>query len=106
MKNKTIFVSLALAAILALSACAKDAEQDQSPATPTAVVELNVQGMTCTGCEASIKMAVKKLDGVKKVEASFAEGSATVTVNPEKAQAQKIIEAINKIGYSASKKKS
>ncbi|KAA3619376.1 MAG: heavy-metal-associated domain-containing protein [Calditrichaeota bacterium] len=106
MNSKTLFIALALITLPALISCTTEARQETADATPTALVTIDVQGMTCAGCETSIKMAVKKIAGVKNVEASFSEGTAVVTVNPEKAQEQQIIDAINKIGYTAKKKKS
>lgn len=103
---KTIILPLAFLALIALPACAKKTQPETATITPTSLINLNVQGMTCTGCETSIKLAVKKIAGVKKVDASFSDETATVTINPEKVQAQQIIEAINKIGYTASQKKS
>jgi copper chaperone CopZ len=60
-----------------------------------------VEGMTCGGCEAGIKVAVKKLDGIEKVTASHTEGRATVTYDPLKVTPEDIEAAIEKIGYEA-----
>jgi len=108
MKKSISLSILAFLAVLAFAACSKNDQQQTAVAeennTPTAVVNLDVQGMTCTGCEASIKMSLKKLDGVKSVEASYEAGEAKVTVNPEKVKEEEIIEALGKIGYTAKKK--
>ena len=48
-------------------------------------------------------MAVNKIDGVIEVKASFADGTAEVTVDPEKVSEQDVIDAINKMGYKAKK---
>ncbi|MDA2938367.1 cation transporter [Acidobacteria bacterium AH-259-A15] len=60
-----------------------------------------VSGMTCGGCEVGVRMAVKKLDGIHKVEASYKEGKATVKYDPSKVKPEEIKAAIEKIGYKA-----
>ena len=109
MRDRIFLLAAVVAVTLALSACSKSAnEQNASStmsdeATPTAVVKLDVQGMTCTGCEAAVKMALKKVDGVQDAEASYAEGTATVKVDPQKVDEQKLIDALGEIGYTAKK---
>lgn len=66
-----------------------------------AMVELQVSGMTCKGCEATIRKVVSGLDGVDSVKVTLADSSAIVYLNPEKASAKPIFEAIEKLGYSA-----
>ena len=106
MKLNTHLISGALIVTLALVSCAKEPKQKaaEANATPTALVTLDVQGMTCAGCETNVKLALKDVEGVRNVEASYEAAEAIITVNPEKANEQEIIDAINKIGYTAKKK--
>lgn len=60
------------------------------------VVTLKVSGMTCGGCEAAVKMAANKVDGVKDVKASAQKGTAEVTYDPSKTNAEAIANAITK----------
>lgn len=60
-----------------------------------------VEGMTCGGCEVGVKMRVEKLDGVTAVDASYEDGTATVTYDPEKVTPEVIVEAIETLGYRA-----
>ncbi len=60
-----------------------------------------VTGMTCGGCEVGVRMAVGKLDGVEKVEASYKEGTATIKYDPAKVTPKQIEVAIGKLGYQA-----
>lgn len=60
-----------------------------------------VEGMTCGGCEAGVELKVGGLEGVEAVEASYAEGRATVTYDPERVTPEAIVEAIEELGYSA-----
>lgn len=60
-----------------------------------------VEGMTCGGCEVGVKMRVGKLDGVTAVDASYEDGTATVTYDPEKVTPEVIVDAIETLGYQA-----
>ncbi len=71
----------------------------EKTATVTAVFK--VEGMTCGGCEAGVRMKVKKLAGVEKVEASYEAKHARVSYDPRLVTPQRIIEAIKELGYSA-----
>ena len=65
------------------------------------VSTFKVEGMTCGGCEAGVKMKVKKLDGVESVEASHEQGTASVVYDPAKVTPERIIAAIEELGYEA-----
>ena len=56
--------------------------------------------MTCTSCENRAENAIKKLDGVLEVNASFSEQYVDVEFDDERCDIQKIKEAINEAGYS------
>lgn len=62
----------------------------------TQVVTLKVSGMVCGGCEVAVKMAANKVDGVKDVKASHEKGTAEVTYDPSKTNAEAIARAITK----------
>ena len=87
-----------LAAVIGAAALTVGANDSQTGLTTTV---FKVEGMTCGGCEVSVKMAVKKLDGVEKVTASNKEGRATVTYDASRVTVDDIKAAIEKIGYSA-----
>lgn len=42
---------------------------------------LKIEGMMCMHCEATVKKALEKLDGVSKAEVSHADGTAVVTLS-------------------------
>ncbi|GMV21148.1 MAG: cation transporter [Vicinamibacterales bacterium] len=71
-----------------------------TPAEATKVCTLKVTGMTCSGCEAAVKLAAKQIDGVKAVKASYAKGMAEVTFDPAKTTPDEIAKRIaDKTGY-------
>ena len=72
----------------------------QAPTAQTKVCTLKVTGMTCAGCEAAVKIAVKSNNGVTAVAASYAKGTADVTYDPSKTTPTAIAKVIaDKTGY-------
>ena len=70
-------------------------------AVETVVSTFDVDGMTCGGCEAGVKVKVGKLDGVRAVAASHEEGKAEITYDPNQVTARQIVAAIAELGYEA-----
>ncbi len=69
--------------------------------TKLTTTHFQVAGMTCGGCEAAVRMAVNRLEGITEVKASYEEGKATVTYDATRAKPEDIIKAIEKLGYKA-----
>lgn len=63
-------------------------------AARTETCRLKVSGMTCAGCEAAVRMAAKKVDGVTEVVVSHKTGRADVTYDPAKTTPSAIAKAI------------
>ncbi len=93
-----ILATVVVAAVIGAASLTVGADDSQSALTTTV---FKVGGMTCGGCEASVKTVVKKLDGVEKVTASNKEARATVTYDATKVSTDDIVAAIEKIGYTA-----
>ncbi len=91
---KTIFIFLA--AIFIIAGVIKNNEACCSEGTK--MIVLKVEGMTCSACNLTVKIALKKLPGVVNVIASYKSGRAEVEYVPEKVTPKQMIEAINKIG--------
>ncbi len=71
-----------------------------NPAAATKVCTVQVTGMTCSGCEAAVKIAAKQIDGVTGASASHAKGTAEVTYDSAKTSPEAIAKAIAlKTGY-------
>lgn len=62
-------------------------------------VEIQCSGMTCTGCENTIKSKVKKVDGVKDVMADHKTNVVKASFDPAKTNPDAIKEAITSAGY-------
>ena len=67
----------------------------------TKTVTLGVKGWTCGSCAASTRIALKKLEGVEDVRTDNQKKEAVVRYDDTKVTPAKLIEAIERIGYSA-----
>jgi copper chaperone CopZ len=62
-------------------------------------IEIHTSGMTCTGCEKTIKTKVKKVEGVRDVIADFNTNVVKASFDPGKTNQDAISEAIKSAGY-------
>ena len=60
---------------------------------------INVNGMTCEGCENSIEKSINKLEGIASVEASHTDSLVTISFDASKSTMTEIKEQITKTGY-------
>lgn len=106
MRRSTFLLPLALSAALAAT-CVGCTSADGPAPTGDAVlanaeaVDFDVEGMTCASCEVSIKMALKKVEGVVEVSADAEAGSAHAKFDPTKTDGAALAAAITKLGYAA-----
>ncbi|WP_435094806.1 heavy metal translocating P-type ATPase [Halorubrum sp. N11] len=68
---------------------------------PTRTAHLNVTGMSCANCSASIEDALDDLDGVASGNANYATDEGSVEYDPEVVSLGEIFEAIESAGYGA-----
>ena len=61
---------------------------------------LTVTGMTCGGCENSVKRALGRLDGVGEISASHAERKVVVALDPAKVTAAQVRDKITACGFA------
>ena len=67
-----------------------------------ATCTLKVTGMTCGGCESAVKLAARRVDGVKTVTASAKSGTAIVTYDASRTSPEAIAKAVTtKSGFTA-----
>jgi len=74
-------------------------ERQQAAATPTRMVVLPVEGMSCGACVASVKRTVSALEGVTGVEVSLETRQARVHYEDGKVTPDRIAAAIRELGY-------
>jgi copper chaperone CopZ len=64
------------------------------------VLILNVTGMTCSGCENSVKRALGRLDGVTEVTASHVDQKVVVTIDAARVGEAQVRERIAACGFT------
>lgn len=66
-----------------------------------ATVAFDVKGMTCAGCEYGVRKVLTRLPGVSKADVSYEKRRALVTYDPGAVTVEKMIAAIQTLGYKA-----
>ena len=64
-------------------------------------IKLSVPGMSCASCPYIVKQAISSVDGIKTVEATMEDRSATVTFEDTLASVEVIQQATANVGYPA-----
>jgi copper chaperone CopZ len=96
---KKTLLTLAFAGAM-LSAAAKTAAADT-----TVVFNLDPETpMHCESCEERIKGDVRFVKGVKEIRTSLDDQTVSVKYNPAKTSTEKIVKALEKLGYNATTK--
>ena len=63
--------------------------------------KFNIQGMTCSSCQAHVQQAVENLNGIKNVNVNLLSNSMIVEYDEKTLNDKKIIEAVKNEGYGA-----
>ncbi|WP_049986205.1 heavy metal translocating P-type ATPase [Halobellus rufus] len=64
-------------------------------------IHLDITGMSCANCSATIQDTLESLDGVSEADANFATDEGSVTYDPEEVSLKEIYDAIDEAGYGA-----
>jgi mercuric transport protein len=70
----------------------------------TKTATLAVKGWTCGSCAASTRIALKKVDGVADVKTDVAKSEVAVTYDDTKTTPDKMVQAVERLGYKATVK--
>ena len=62
---------------------------------------LGIEGMTCGGCVASVKLQLGRTEGVTEYEVSYEEKEARVSYDPERTDPQTIAASVSETGFEA-----
>jgi periplasmic mercuric ion binding protein len=62
-------------------------------------ITLDVKNMTCAVCPITVRKALEKVPGVASVKVDLDTKSATVTFDPDKADAAALVKATTEAGY-------
>ncbi|HLV49513.1 MAG TPA: copper ion binding protein, partial [Erysipelothrix sp.] len=66
-------------------------------------LDLNIEGMTCASCVASIEKGVGTLEGVDEINVNLLTEKARLLYDPQVIKSQDIIDKISDVGYKASR---
>lgn len=77
--------------------------ENADAATNTKQTSLQITGMTCAACANRIEKGLNKLEGVTEANVNFAMERATVTYDPNRIDAAKMEQSIQKLGYDTAK---
>ena len=70
------------------------------------IIKLPIEGMSCHSCEQILTRAVKKLNGVRKIQISYVTGTAQISFDKTCVDEDKIRMAIEQAGYRIGEQKS
>ena len=99
---------LTMAAIIFLMGCqqatspssdSSEKEEKQVEVKSNKTIALQVEGMTCEGCEKTIEGNVKGLEGVASVKADHKKGMTTVEFDSTMVDRARFVTTINSTGY-------
>ena len=65
------------------------------------IKEFKVEGLKCSGCAKAVENAVSAVEGVEKASVDLEVKKLTVEFLQDKAEEQRIVEAVSKAGYQA-----
>jgi copper chaperone CopZ len=100
--KKLMIVLMAALFMMGCNSISKNTEDSASENLSAEWVEvtLNVEGMTCTGCENAVKAGIESLEGISTVESSFAEGWTKVKYDKSTTTIAEIEGKITDTGYA------
>ncbi|RKD89268.1 heavy metal translocating P-type ATPase [Halopiger aswanensis] len=67
----------------------------------TRTIHLDITGMSCANCSATIQDTLESLDGVSEANANYATDEGSVTYDPDEVSLAEIYDAIDDAGYGA-----
>ena len=99
---KNIFYLITILIFVSCQSGNKNKQEEKLPPESAQMVEstINIGGMHCDMCVASIEKGVKELDGIVSVAVSLADSTAVVSYDKSKVELAKIEKAIEARGYS------
>jgi len=98
--KKLIFLSLVVFIIACQSGNKNLQEKTVNESVQVAQVTVNITGMHCENCVASVEKGVKELDGIVSVAVSLSDSNAVVSYDASKVDLEKIQKAIESRGYA------
>ena len=79
-------------------------EKDSDMPASFQQVVLDVEGMTCQACAKTVSTALKDVDGVYSVDATYEPPEAVVRFDPDKTSVEALTQATENVGYPSQPK--
>lgn len=104
MKNLTSIIILVILALMACNSTSKEQKEEvvieESVSTvEQSTVQLHIEGMTCAGCENTIKAGLESIPGVIEVKASHVDSNAIVVYDANLVTVEDMGNVVEKKGY-------
>jgi len=104
----SIKMLLFLAVIFGFTACnqasSTSEKQEQKPEIAVnKTITMDVEGMTCNGCETAIENSIKNIDGVATVKADHKKGLAEIGYDSTRTEYSAFVTSIESSGYKVKK---
>jgi copper chaperone CopZ len=84
-------------------AAAYQTARQEVAATEGSHLAFSVDGLTCGDCSDKVTAALKGIDGVKAAAVDYQTGETIVSIDASKTNADALVKAIAKLGYTAQK---
>ncbi|MHC1774747.1 MAG: cation transporter [Lentimicrobium sp.] len=101
--RKILFIAFAMAFLASCNSTVSDktGSDSQKEVNVAAVktIRLHVTGMTCEGCENTVKEAVNKVEGVTETKASYVAELTTISYDTTLTDINKLSAVIDELGY-------
>jgi copper chaperone CopZ len=89
------------APLLLGAACTERKPPPGTQAAGLKLVEIPIEGMSCSACAARVKKSLSSIDGVAGVEVDLAGRKARVRFEPGRVAQDRLVSAVNGLGYRA-----
>lgn len=100
MKKYKAFIVLSFCMVIMLAiSCGGNKQEKAQDQGEASLIEVKIEGMTCTACEQTVQRRVGNLEGIKSVTATFADGRAIIEYYPGTVDTLKMKDAITGSGY-------
>ena len=90
---------LLIALMISLPACDRVEQQTSTPTAAPVVLVVDIEGMHCTACAASISATLQTCDGIQSADVSFDDRNATITADDANAL-QQAMQVAREMGYT------
>jgi copper chaperone CopZ len=91
------YFSISILALLVIVSGMRTANA-QNAASKTATLKMKVE-VHCSDCKEKVTTGLKKVDGVKTVDVDVPTKMVTITYDPAKTDKDKLVKAVENIGY-------